>query len=333
VSSYYTSKLDSLRAIFGARDVQVDADAVTVADLRFPVLDDVIVLVEPSRLPPAVAARLGLVRPEEPRGGAFAPEIQFTFGAEWMAFGEILQEHEKEFAQYFDLVDLGALRELRVADLGCGIGRWSYFLADRCRELVLVDFSEAIFVARRNLASSDNTLFFLGDVTSLPFADDCFGFLFCLGVLHHLPIDCLESVRALRRLAPRLLVFLYYALDNRPAYFRALLAAVTVLRLGLSRLRSQRVRQAFSSTVAALVYWPLVRVGSALDLVGKGSLVPLYDAYRGKSLRRIEQDVYDRFFTGIEQRVTRRQIEALRDVFTKVDVSPNLPFWHFTVER
>ena len=65
----------------------------------------------------------------------------------------------------------------------------------------------------------------------------------------------------------------------------------------------------------------------------KGSKVPLYDFYKGKSLGRIEQDVYDRFFTRIEQRVTRREIESLRDSFAEVTVSPNLPYWHFLARR
>ena len=334
VTDYYADKLDSLRAIFGTQDVCVGDEAVTVAGRRYPVLDDVILLAEPSRLPPAVAARLGaLGSPDPASSAAFAPEIQFTFGEEWKQYGDILPEHEEEFGRYFDLVDLSALQDGRVADLGCGIGRWSHFLVGHCREVVLVDFSEAIFVARRNLAAFGNTLFFLGDVTALPFADDCCSFAFCLGVLHHLPTDCLDAVRALRRLSPRLLIYLYYALDNRPAYFRALLTTVTAMRMGLSQLHSPRLRHLFSVTVAALAYKPMVQVGRMLDVLGKGSLVPLYDAYRNQSLRRIEQDVYDRFFTGIEQRVTRRQIESLRDVFMTVTISPNLPYWHFTVER
>jgi hypothetical protein len=74
-------------------------------------------------------------------------------------------------------------------------------------------------------------------------------------------------------------------------------------------------------------------LGRAADLLGLGRHVPLYDFYRDKSLKRIEQDVYDRFFTRIEQRVSRAQILQLRSDFTEVRVSDRLPYWHFLLTR
>src|SRR5205823_14169167 len=134
----------------------------------------------------------------------------------------------------------------RVCDLGCGMGRWSYFLKDRCKEIVLVDFSDAIFVARKNLASASNALFFMGDLKRLPFRDNFADFLFSLGVLHHLPTPCLDEVRALRSAASRLLIFLYYAVDNRPWYFQVLLKGVTGVRQVLSRVRGRALRKSIS---------------------------------------------------------------------------------------
>jgi len=332
MSRYYADKTESLRAIVGA-DVTVSDDAVTAGGRRYPVLDDVIILTEPARWTGSVSRRLGAARAVPPGGAPFAEDIQFTFGSEWSLYDRVLPEHEAEFRRYFDLVDLASLKDSRVCDLGCGIGRWSRFLAGRCRELVLVDFSDAIFAARKNLSSERNALFFMGDILSLPFAGDFCDFLFCLGVLHHLPTPCLAEVRSLKRFSPRLLVFLYYALDNRPFYFRWALAAVTAARRILSRVRSPGFRRLFSKAGAVLLYKPLVALGRMLDLFGKGSLVPLYDFYKDRSLPRIEQDVYDRFFTRIEQRVTRRDIESLRDSFSEVTVSPDLPYWHFTANR
>jgi hypothetical protein len=195
--------------------------------------------------------------------------------------------------------------------------------------MVLVDFSDAIHVARKNLAQHQNILFFQADLTDLPFRPGFADFAFSLGVLHHLPIPALDAVRALREVAPQLLVYLYYALDNRPAHFRALLGLVTAVRRVMSRIRSQRVRTAFSSLIAATVYEPMIAIGGVADRIGAARHVPLYDSYAGKSFERIRQDVYDRFFTRIEQRVTRAEILALRDSFREVDVSPSWPYWHF----
>ena len=198
---------------------------------------------------------------------------------------------------------------------------------------MLVDFSDAIFEACRNLDGAGNALFFMADIKRLPFAPDFCDFLFCLGVLHHLPTPCLDEVRALKKCAPRLLVFLYYALDNRPYYFRLILGAVNLVRAVFSRVRSPLFRKAVSLGGALFLYKPLVLLGRLLRPLGLASHVPLYDFYHDKGLRRIEQDVYDRFFTRIEQRVARRDILGLADTFSRVTVSENLPYWHFLCER
>ncbi|MBL0059823.1 MAG: hypothetical protein IPP35_12160 [Elusimicrobia bacterium] len=50
-------------------------------------------------------------------------------------------------------------------------------------------------------------------------------------------MPCLDEVRAIARYAPRLLVFLYYSLDNRPFYYRWALQAVTLARTILCQIR------------------------------------------------------------------------------------------------
>ena len=329
---YYADKLDSLRRLFASEEIALEADALVVAGRRYPVVDDVIVLLDPAQYPPSLRRRLQ-PREETARLRDFSPDIQFSFGAEWQKFSEILPDHQKEFTEYFDLIDVSRLQNATVCDLGCGIGRWSYFLKDRCRELVLVDFSEAIFVARRNLAGAPRALFFMGDLTRLPFRDDFCDFLFCLGVLHHLPRPALEELRRLKRFAPMLLIYLYYALDNRPFYFRLVLGVVTPVRWLVSRVKFASFRSIFTWVVALGAYVPLTLLGRALRPFGLAKLVPLYAHYHDKSVQRIRQDVYDRFFTTIEQRFTRREILTLADTFATVRVSEGQPYWHFVCLR
>ena len=327
--------MESLRDIFGATEVRAEEGRIVVDGRGYPVIDDVIVLLPPEQWPARMRARLSgaAAGAGSTSKDGFAGDIQFTFGEEWRRFPDILPEHETEFQQYFDLVDPGSLANARICDLGCGIGRWSHFLKDRCREMVLLDFSEAIFVARKNLREAGNALFFLGDLRRMPFRDDFADFLFTLGVLHHLPTGALDEVRALSRRAPTLLVFLYYALDNRPAFWRGLLSVVTGVRLALSRTESPRLRSALTWVFTIGVYLPLISLGHAVRPLGLAGKVPLYDFYRGKSLRRIRQDVYDRFFTRIEQRFRKEEILALRDTFQKVIVSDRIPYWHFLCRR
>ncbi|MCI0488597.1 MAG: class I SAM-dependent methyltransferase [Blastocatellia bacterium] len=326
---YYSNKLESLKDIFGSNDVRLEPDRLVVNGRGYPVVDDVIILLDPGQYPESLKGQGG---PSE-SPSHFAEDIQFTFGEEWKEFSEILEEHKRDFLRYFDLVDVSGFSRFRLCDLGCGSGRWSHFLKDKCRELVLVDFSEAIFSARRNLKNAGNALFFMGDLKRLPFREKFADFLYCLGVLHHLPTNALAEVRALKKYAPTLLIYLYYALDNRPIYFRGLLAVVTGLRRLVSRIRNPFFRLSFSWLTVVLVYLPLVCLGWILKPVGLAPFVPLYEGYHGKSLQGIRQDVYDRFFTRIEQRFSRKQILALKDTFNKVVVSDHLPYWHFLCQE
>ena len=327
---YYDNRLESLRDIWGTQDVVLKSDSVVVRDRAYPIIDDVIILLDPHMYPERLRARLGLQQVNSIHlATEFAADIQCTFGKEWKKYPKILPEHEHEFLQYFDLIDLTSLYGKRVCDLGCGIGRWSYFLRSRCKDMVLVDFSEAIFVARENLRDAANAMFFMGDLKSLPFRDDFADLIICLGVLHHLPTHALTEVQRLRSYAPNLLIYLYYALDNRPVHFRAALRAATLLRRLVSKVSNATFRSVFTELATFCFYLPFVWLGNLCRHRDWSRHIPLAEAYSGKSLERIRQDVYDRFFTSIEQRFTRKQIEQSCQEFGRVVVSERLPYWHF----
>ncbi|MFH1378742.1 MAG: class I SAM-dependent methyltransferase [bacterium] len=333
---YYSNKETSLRDIFGAQEVSLSENSLIVDQKKYPIINDVIICADPSEYTPYVKQCLQI--PGVPGDSAgkltdFSEDIQYSFGEEWKMYNTILHEHEKEFLQYFDMVNLPELADKRLCDLGCGNGRWSYFLKNLCKEIVLVDFSDAIFVARNNLQDSDVCLYVMCDLRKLPFRNEFADFMFSLGVLHHLPAECIEETRKLKKFSKKLLVFLYYALDNRPIYFKIILHIITGMRLILSRVRNGYVRKIITLLFTYAVYLPLICIGKLLRPLKLSSAVPLYDFYKDKSILRIKQDVYDRFFTHIEQRVTRKQILALQDTFAQVKVSPELPYWHFLCTR
>ncbi|MDA0654297.1 MAG: class I SAM-dependent methyltransferase [Proteobacteria bacterium] len=329
---YYDDKLDSLRDLFATGDVRVEDERVVIDGRAYPVLDDVIVLLDPALWPDGVRTRLGDAAAAGDGSAPFAPDIQKTFGAEWTKYAEILPEYGEVVRRYFDIVPARLLDGARILDLGCGTGRWSWFLKERARELVMVDFSEAIFVARRNLRDATGTLFFLRDVTRLPFRDRAADLVVCLGVLHHLPVDALTATRGLARLAPAALVYLYYALDNRPVLFRAVFRVADAVRRGLSRIEHPGARTALTWVGAAGLYLPFVGLGWLLRPLGVSRHVPLYEGYRDRSFKLMRQDFYDRFFTRIEQRVSRAEVAALADRFESVTISDAVPYWHFLCE-
>ena len=332
---YYDNKINTLKQIFGTDEICLSKDAVEVRGKIYPVMEDVIILSDPGKYTDKVRkiisdkSLMNQADTSISKSAVFSKDIQDTFGKEWGKYSAIMPSHKEEFAKYFDIVDIESLRGARVCDLGCGIGRFSYFLKDVCGEIMLVDFSDAIFEARKNMAGSENCLFFMGDLTDLPFTVNYADFLFCLGVLHHLPGPALKEVRRLKQSSRSVLVYLYYALDNKPFYFKWILAAVTSLRRRLSKSKSTFLRSMIPPIGARFVYFPLVFLGGLLERFKMSGLIPLYDSYRGKSIKRIEQDVYDRFFTSIEQRFERKNIMELKDTFDSVTVSGNVPYWHF----
>ncbi len=331
--AYYDDKLGAIRDMFGANRVSLDGPALQIDDRRYPIVDDVIVLLDPAQYPESLRRRLGGTGPARPVE-RYAPDIQDHYSKFWREWNGLLPCHEREFNEYFDLVDLSSLDGKRVADFGAGMGRWSYVLGQKCRyrEVVLVDFSDAIFAARQLLAGDDRALFFMADLTRLPFRDGFADFIMSLGVLHHLAMDCLQVVRQIRRFTPRLLVYLYYALDNKPFYYRWLLGLSTPLRKVLWRVKSERARVAFSWFGLVTIYLPFIALGYLMKPLGLSRYVPLFEEHHWAGIEGMRHSVYDRFFTRIEQRVTRAQIAALHDTFERVTLAEGQAYYHFLCE-
>ena len=326
-NNYYKDKLRSLKEIFSNEKIELLYDVIVVGENSFPIIDDVIIAISPSKYTPKVQELLNVSSKLSSEN--FATDIQQTFGDEWETYNKILPEHKHEFYSYFDLVDLNDLKDKRVTDLGCGIGRWAHYVSPIAREMVLVDFSDAIFIARNNLRDNSNCIYIMSDILDLPFRENFSDYIYCLGVLHHLPVDCLDATRELSKYSNNLLIYLYYGLDNRPFYFRFFLWLVTLLRVLLSRIKSKFVRLILTEILMWSLYLPIISLGRVLSMVGIGRFIPLHEFYSGMSLLRVRQDVYDRFFTRIEQRVSIKQIRELNDTFNAVEISEKQPYWHF----
>ncbi len=140
-------------------------------------------------------------------------------------------------------------------------------------------------------------------------------------------IDASACVRKLKRGAP-MLVYIYYAFDNRPAWFRTLWRASDLLRRALSR-APFRVKSVFAELLAACVYWPLARGAQLSERLG-GSIAnwPL-GAYRWRSYYAMRTDALDRFGTRLEHRMTKAQIKALMENagLCEIRFHDAVPFW------
>ncbi len=239
------------------------------------------------------------------------------FGDEWSTFdqrGIAPGELRRLFEDYFSIFPWGALPASSVGfDLGCGSGRWARFVAPRVGSLHCIDASDrALTVAAENLASHRNCVLHHASVDAIPLPDETMDFGYSLGVLHHVP-DTLAGiascVRKLRRGAP-FLVYLYYALDNRPLPYRLLWRASDRVRRAVARL-PHGGKLLFARIAAATIYYPAARSALVAEKFGAAvDAIPL-SFYRRHSFYTMQTDAYDRFGTRLERRFSRAQIETM----------------------
>ncbi len=257
-----------------------------------------------------------------------------SFGDEWARFdqnGMTEGEARKVFDEYFAIFPWGKLpNNAEGFDMGCGSGRWARLVAPKVGRLHCIDPSNAIDVAKYNLSSYPNVSFHRASVDEpcLPPCSQDFGY--SLGVLHHVP-DTEAAIRAcvalLKPGAP-LLLYLYYAFDNRPWWFKTLWRISDGVRRVICRMPSY-LKHATTDLIAAFIYLPLAKIGLIAERLGFNAVsLPLY-YYRKHSFYTMRTDARDRFGTPLEHRFTRQQIAKMmgRAGLINVQFSESAPFW------
>src|SRR2546430_3107891 len=162
---------------------------------------------------------------------------------------------QRMFGEYFAVFPWDSLPRNPVGfDAGCGSGRWAALVAPRVGWLHCIDASaDALAVAQKRLAGLTNVEFHATPLDAMPLTDNGMDFGYSLGVLHHLPDPAAGPALCLRKLkrgAP-MLVYIYYAFDNRPAWVRLLWRASDLLRDAPSQ-APLRLESAGGGTLSAL---------------------------------------------------------------------------------
>lgn len=257
-----------------------------------------------------------------------------SFGDEWLRFDQsamTVYEARKIFNEYFSIFPWDRLPEHAEGfDMGCGSGRWAYWVAPRVGRLHCIDPSGAIEVTQRNLAQFNNVICHRAGVGDYPLPPCSQDFGYSLGVLHHVP-DVAAAIRSCAELlkpgAP-LLLYIYYAFDHRPKWYQAIWRLTDFMRKRISLL-SPAAKRCVTDAIAFFVYLPLAQFSSVLERLGANvASIPL-SYYRNCSFYTMRTDARDRFGTPLEQRFTRRQIEEMMDRAGFVDIrfSETAPFW------
>jgi len=241
------------------------------------------------------------------------------FGVEWTTFNQSALsdvELENMFNGYFSIFPWNKLPVNATGfDLGCGSGRWDGFVAKRIGaegKLYCIDPAPAaLSVAKQNVMNS-NVEFICAGVDSIPFEDNSMDFGFSLGVLHHVPDTqqgIIECVKKLKHGAPFLL-YLYYAFDNRPRWFRMLWKCSDFLRKIISRL-PHVFKYLLSLMIAGTIYLPLARFSRWMERRGKNVKNYPLSSYKNNSFYTMRTDSYDRFCTRLEQRFTKIEMQQM----------------------
>jgi SAM-dependent methyltransferase len=258
-----------------------------------------------------------------------------SFGEEWQHFDQSqlsADELKSIYEAYFAVFPWDKLpANAEGFDMGCGSGRWAKLVAPRVKTLNCIEPSvSAIAVAKRNLVALKNVNFLNVGVDDLPLPKNSQDFGYSLGVLHHIPDTqkALNScVELLKPNAP-FLVYLYYAFDNRPTWFRSIWRGSEIFRWLVCRLPNS-LKIFVTDIIAVVVYWPLAKLSRLCEMVGiNSSNMPLH-AYRDNSFYTMRTDSRDRFGTPLEQRFSRAEIEAmmLKAGLTDIKFHDGEPYW------
>ena len=257
------------------------------------------------------------------------------FGDEWNLFQQNKlsgKELINIYKNYFSIFPWNQINKSSIgADIGCGTGRWAYYVAPKIKTLYCVDpSSKALDIAKSNLNSNDNCVFLKEHVGNLSLQNDSLDFAYSLGVLHHIPDTfkaLKECVKKLKKGAP-FLVYLYYNFENKSFFFKFIWKLSNILRKIISSIPFE-IKKLITDFLALIIYLPLARLSLLFSKLNiNTSFIPL-SFYKDKSFYTMRTDSLDRFGTKIEQRFSKNEIHEMMTAsnLTRIIFLEREPFW------
>lgn len=245
----------------------------------------------------------------DPRDANEAKTLR-SFGYEWTVFGAIQPEDREFWGRYFADIDLDDIRDRVAIDVGCGKARYTRLTARHVKAMIALDGSDAVKPAAKNLQDLPNTLVVKATIDSMPVAASSFGLVSCLGVLHHLADPRSGFERVVELLEPGGVLLLYlYSRPMKRCLRSGGLAAAHLFRRWTIRMPHRALR-ALSAPISLLLYCSFVMPGRYGEQRGVRRLRSLPLAfYRGKPLRSLWLDTFDRLSAPIEHRYVWRELE------------------------
>lgn len=226
-----------------------------------------------------------------------------------------------------------------IGDFGAGSGRWAHFFLDFAKELWLVEpGNESFALLQERFANNEKVHILNQSVSENSVPEESLDLAVSLGVLHHIP-DTMRGVKDIyKKMKPGgyFLCYLYYALEDKPSFYRMIWQVSNRLRFMISKL-PYIPRRLACELIALLIYFPFARVSKLLKKVGVDPHnVPLHH-YQDMTYYVMRNDAFDRFGTPLEQRFTKAQItEMVRGAgfdLSTLQFSDAEPYWTFSVRK
>ena len=261
-------------------------------------------------------------------------ETILSFGNEWSKFDQSREDKKKlykVFKKYFYIFHWKKILKQSVGfDMGCGTGRWAQFVAPKVKKLYCIDPSKSIIIAKKKLINYKNVHFINKKINDVKLKNNTQDFGYSLGVLHHIydTEQALKSCTKLLKPGAPFLVYIYYALENRPYWFKLIWKITDILRKFI-HLLPERYKVFTTDIIAAFIYWPLAKMAKLLDNCNISTKNFPLSFYKDKSFYMMRTDSRDRLGTPIEKRFTKKEIFKMMKSsgLEKIYFSNKEPFW------
>jgi SAM-dependent methyltransferase len=272
-------------------------------------------------------------------------EVVDHFGKEWSKYnylnGLASEALNEQFSAYMEPIDFSKFNENTsiAADFGAGSGRWTERLKPYFHKIYAVEPSMAAVQVMSEKFSTDSKVQILHeDVERNSIPESSLDLAISLGVLHHIPDTCQAILDVSKKIKSggTFLCYLYYKIEDKPLYYRAIFRIVNVVRFLISRM-PHVMRVLIAKLIAFSIYLPLARYSRFRLKSGKDvSNIPLHH-YAEMPFIMLENDALDRFGTRLEQRFNKAEIEEMLGAanfdLNTLQFSEAEPFWTFAVRK
>lgn len=235
------------------------------------------------------------------------------FAKSWKIFDHIKPYHQKQFLEWIFPENEEIFKDKVVLEAGCGKGRHTYIVSTfGAKKIYAVDLSDAIFVAKKNI-NQENCLFIKSDIRKLPFEENFFDVVFCIGVLHHIEnMDeaFFELWRVLKK-GGKLLLWVYAKEGNW-----WILKFVNPIRKNITSKIDPKLLRIVSFPISLLLFLLLKIFYGPLSFYGK-KVAPIlpYSSYLSAispfPFREVESIVVDHLCPEIAYYLSKEEIENM----------------------